>query len=147
MIEIAPKEYEVSLSFHESKMYCFLLSIDGKLGWRLPTIDELGTIRNRKQVNPACDLDDCTSLFYWSSTPTAVDSSTAWGIAFYGGSEVYDYKDFSFNVRCVRDSENGLEWSATAENKMNWDVAVEYARNLVAPVYYKDDLIKQGKKK
>ena len=41
-------------------------------------------------------------------------------------------------VRCVRDGENGLEWSATTKNRMVWNEAIEYAKNLVAPVYYKD---------
>ena len=39
--------------------------------WRLPTIDELGTIRNRSKPNLTCDLDDCFSDRYWSSTPVA----------------------------------------------------------------------------
>ena len=61
MIEIAPKEYEVSLSFDESKMYCFLLNVDGKLGWRLPTIEELEGIYT-------CINDFRKNGWYWSST-------------------------------------------------------------------------------
>ena len=104
--------------------------------WRIPTIDELGTIRNRNEVNPACDLDDCASNLYWSSTPTADDSNYAWGIRFSTGDEGNYSKNDNGVVRCVRDGNNGLEWSASSEHKMNWNKAIEYAKNLVAPVYY-----------
>jgi hypothetical protein len=40
MIEIAPIDRELRLSYEEAIMYCFLLNIDGKTGWRLPTKDE-----------------------------------------------------------------------------------------------------------
>lgn len=41
MIEIAPSEYERSLAYDDAILYCFSLSIDGKVGWRLPNISEL----------------------------------------------------------------------------------------------------------
>ena len=40
MIEIAPYEYIKRMSFEDSKLYCFSLNIDGKIGWRLPTYVE-----------------------------------------------------------------------------------------------------------
>lgn len=40
MIEIAPIDRELRLSYEEALMYCFLLNIDDKTGWRLPTKDE-----------------------------------------------------------------------------------------------------------
>ena len=40
MIEIAPEEYWKELTLPESIVYCFSLSIDGKIGWRLPTETE-----------------------------------------------------------------------------------------------------------
>ncbi len=107
--------------------------------WRLPTIDELGTIRNRNMFNPACDLADCVSNNYWSSTPSADGSDYAWYIHFHFGGEDYYYEGNNGYVRCVREGNNGLEWSATSENKMNWNEAIEYSKNLVAPVYYKMD--------
>ena len=39
--EISPKETEIRASWDEAKMYCFSLNIDGKIGWRLPTTEEL----------------------------------------------------------------------------------------------------------
>lgn len=39
--EVAPIEYRVRLTHDEAIMYCFSLNIDGKVGWRLPTQDEI----------------------------------------------------------------------------------------------------------
>lgn len=39
--EVAPIEYRVRLTHDEAIMYCFSLNIDGKVGWRLPTWDEV----------------------------------------------------------------------------------------------------------
>lgn len=45
MIEYAPLETVIYTdSYHDAKLYCFSLNIDGKIGWRLPTCDELRTI-------------------------------------------------------------------------------------------------------
>jgi len=61
MIEIAPKEYEISIGYQEARMYCFSLNIDGKIGWRLPTIEELENIYT-------CVNDFMKNGWYWSST-------------------------------------------------------------------------------
>lgn len=39
-IEIAPKEYQIDCTYQEAVLYCFLLNINGKTCWRLPTYDE-----------------------------------------------------------------------------------------------------------
>ena len=105
--------------------------------WRLPTIQELHTLINFEKHNPACDLEDCVSDFYWSSTLRVCLIEFAWGINFSYGNESSDYKNYGYYVRCVRDGNSGLEWSATSEREMNWYETIEYAKNLVAPVYYK----------
>ena len=46
MIEIAPVEYHKKLTYTDSKLYCFSLNIDGKVGWRLPTQKEFFNNRN-----------------------------------------------------------------------------------------------------
>jgi hypothetical protein len=40
MIEIAPEEYWVECTWQEIKLYLFVLTIDGKQDWRLPTEEE-----------------------------------------------------------------------------------------------------------
>lgn len=39
--EIAPKEYWVESTYHDIKMYFFLLTSTGKNDWRLPLYEEL----------------------------------------------------------------------------------------------------------
>lgn len=70
MIEIAPKEYEIRSNWHDARLYCFALNIDGKIGWRLPTVDELHIIYNTAY----CDFG---RWYYWSceehDTENAID--------------------------------------------------------------------------
>ena len=42
--ELSPKEYWKSLNQSEIQLYCFSLNIDGKIGWRLPTYEELNKL-------------------------------------------------------------------------------------------------------
>ena len=105
--------------------------------WRLPTIQELLTLVNYNKYNPACDLEDTQCNFYWSSSPFAPDSRNAWSVHFGEGVDYWEGKSRFHLVRCVRDGENGLEWSASSEKSMTWNEAMEYAKNLIAPVYYK----------
>ena len=41
MIERSPEEYHKTLTYDEALLYCFSLNIDGKVGWRLPTLREI----------------------------------------------------------------------------------------------------------
>jgi hypothetical protein len=43
MIERSPEEYHKTLTYEEALIYCFSLNIDGKTGWRLPTLREIFT--------------------------------------------------------------------------------------------------------
>ena len=44
-VEFAPDDYhKFELDWYEAKLYCFSLNIDGKVGWRLPTKEELDAI-------------------------------------------------------------------------------------------------------
>jgi hypothetical protein len=51
-LEIAPYEYwSEELLFEEAKLYCFSLNIDGKIGWRFPTLQECDMIRKQADSN------------------------------------------------------------------------------------------------
>lgn len=66
-IELAPEEYRVQLQQSEVKMYCFSLNIDGNVGWREPTTNEL------YQCTPAIDYDAWISnCGFWSSDGCAI---------------------------------------------------------------------------
>jgi len=88
-----------------AKTYCAGLSLNGT-GWRLPTIKELQTIVDDSRTNPAIDTTAFPSTpadWFWSSSPLAGSSSSAWSVYFdFGYSVTSDVSDFSNYVRCVR---------------------------------------------
>ena len=103
MIEIAPKEYEFEMkSYDEAKLFCFSLNVDGKVGWRLPTKDELKVIYERDN-----DFLLKTSAgyppFYLSSSVHVIDGTYL--LSFGDGSGDYFHEAwlFDFLVRPVRD--------------------------------------------
>lgn len=61
MIELSPPVTDVRLNWDDANLYCFSLNIDGKTGWRLPTLDEIMDISqvvNSTLILPAA---------YWTS--------------------------------------------------------------------------------
>lgn len=86
---------------------CENLTIDTYSDWRLPSIDELNTIADYTQYNPAISSEfKYTALNkYWSSTTyTPITGNiNAWGIDFVTSSIINANKSTEYNVRCVRD--------------------------------------------
>ena len=75
--------------------------------WRLPNIEELISIVDQSRVNPSIDTDyfpNTSSETYWSASPYAGTSATAWLLGFYHGYEYGDYFSSGSNdfVRLVR---------------------------------------------
>ena len=62
-VEFAPDDYhKFELDWYEAKLYCFSLNIGGKVGWRLPTIDEI--------IEEDWGLcEDDLSVWVWTSDP------------------------------------------------------------------------------
>ena len=68
--------------------HCFYKQIDGRMGWRLPTIEELASLMDTTQTEPALPLGHPFSgvqsiwpPFYWSSTAYALEpDDQAWGV-------------------------------------------------------------------
>jgi hypothetical protein len=101
-IEIAPKETEIQATWDNAMMYCLFLEIDGKTGWRLPTLSELNDIYNSE--------NDFIGSYYWSSTEyngywtdTGYKCSNVWIQGLSGGFQTSDDKGSSNYVRAVRD--------------------------------------------
>jgi Protein of unknown function (DUF1566) len=73
-----------SQSFH-----CINLNTGGRTGWRLPTIQELLSLVDRSQSNPALPSGHpftVQSSFYWSATTNASNAANAWLVNFvFGG--------------------------------------------------------------
>ncbi|MFC4701939.1 DUF1566 domain-containing protein [Glaciecola siphonariae] len=75
------------------------------LGWRMPNIKELSVIVERACVRPAVN----EALFpqtppddFWTSTPSIIDDTRAWSMAFFNGTSSIKAKDRSLHVRLVR---------------------------------------------
>jgi len=64
---------QIALTYNEATEYCRELDKGGQSGWRLPTIEELKRITDRKQQNPSLPLNHpftsvSTHMLYWSKT-------------------------------------------------------------------------------
>lgn len=86
---------------------CYDKEIDGRKGWRLPTIEELASLVDTTQSGPCLPsghpfLDVQISTFYWSSTSHG--ANYAWRIRFTNGSVVHYDKNYEFYYWCVRGS-------------------------------------------
>jgi hypothetical protein len=95
-----------SMTFSEAVTACSEFRCAGFSDWRLPTIDELETLRDRSRYDPAADPAlGLKSSSYWSSTTAASSPSFyAWLVLFgYGGSD-FLLQHLKAFVRAVRSS-------------------------------------------
>ena len=92
----------------DAKTYCAGVGASlGGTGWRVPTIKELLSIVDFSQTGaPMIDpnaFPSTPSELFWSSSPLAGSSSSAWYVDFNdGSSSAYDAVTDAYNVRCVR---------------------------------------------
>ena len=93
-------------SWAVASIYCYQLEVGGRMGWRLPRIEELTTLVDTSQSNPALPSGNpfinAKSSGYWSSSTNASDSNFAWGVSFDYGYVYGYYKADGHCVRCVR---------------------------------------------
>ena len=77
----------------------------GFTDWRVPDIEELRSIVNYSRTNPSIDINyfpNTRSSSYWSASPKAGDSDSAWRLDFYSGDDYYGRRYYFYHVRLVR---------------------------------------------
>ena len=87
-------------------LYAYTKNVGGRKGWRLPTVEELASLVDPTQMNPALPSGhpfiNVQSGYYWSSTTNVNDSSYAWYVYFNDGNVYGDDKSDYYYVWCVR---------------------------------------------
>ena len=78
---------------------------NGLMSWRLPNVKELSVISERGCVRPSINdtiFPNTSPDDYWTSSPSAIDESAAWSVAFNNASITQRLKTRSMFVRLVR---------------------------------------------
>jgi hypothetical protein len=134
-------------SYNDAKSFCSILKSDGYEDWRLPTLIELWSVKNRESGKKSVDLIDTT---YWSGDKVFQQRDKIWGVDIKTGSDKWLNKKAKHHARCVRgesdysldlvrgenvviDRKNSLMWQDTLYNreKRSWRGAKEYCENLI----------------
>ena len=89
--------------------YCRNLRIADRKGWRLPTIEELASLVDTTQTDPALPrghpFNEVQSDGYWSSTTHEVITDRAWYVYMLFGDVSHSYK-----------VSNGYVWAVRSDN-------------------------------
>ena len=96
------------MTFADAEKACKELTLGGHKDWRLPTVKELISLVDYDTRDPAIDkrfFPDIKSSWYWSGSPLAGGSGSAWVVGFNGGNVGYGNKGIASCVRPVRSSQ------------------------------------------
>jgi hypothetical protein len=94
-------------TWSEAQAYCAELNLGGLSGWRLPTVKELSslvdfTVALGPTINETAFPNITFPSRFWTSSPSAFQSGTAWAVHFDGGNSSFDDVGTDYSVRCVR---------------------------------------------
>ena len=94
------------INWHSAIYYCYNKTLGGRKGWRLPTIQELASLIDTTQSNPALPNGhpflNVQSNTFWSSTADAISTDYAWYVALDGGRVDFAHKESTGYVWYVR---------------------------------------------
>lgn len=93
--------------YHEAVSYCENLELGNYTDWRLPSVEELLYIADKKKSNPSIHSPfiNVVSKTYWTSTPYINGSSNSYeyfGVDFKNGNDTGEHDSSQNYVRCVR---------------------------------------------
>ena len=99
-------------------------SFAGKSDWRTPNIQELLSIveygRNKPAINQSI-FPNTPSAYFWSGSPQADSSDTAWGVDFNLGAAPDDaYRSDGYSVRLVRGGQSPEPLTNASDCLFNW---------------------------
>jgi len=84
---------------------CPTKSVGGQKGWRAPSVEELKSLIDPSQTDPALPeghpFSNIKSEIYWSATPSKSDDIVAWQVSFFTGEPVTDQKSGTRRIWCV----------------------------------------------
>ncbi len=84
---------------------CLTKDVGGQKGWRAPSMDELKTLIDTSQHDPALPaghpFSNIKSEIYWTATPHPTDDIVAWQVSFFSGEPVTDQKSGTRRLWCV----------------------------------------------
>jgi hypothetical protein len=97
-----------SRNWYDSQVYCNTLNLGSRMGWRVPTLQELTSLVDQTQTNPPLPsghpFANVQNTFYWVATTKAIDTSAAWLVSMHDGDLSSQYKSVNYYhyVWCVR---------------------------------------------
>ncbi|HEY7715223.1 MAG TPA: DUF1566 domain-containing protein [Candidatus Binatia bacterium] len=76
-------------TWFDAQALCNTRILGNRMGWRLPRIQELASLVNTSNADPALPdvhpfLDVASTIGYWSATSSATDINSAWIMTFSG---------------------------------------------------------------
>lgn len=96
------REHDV---WSRSNERCATKEVGGKKGWRGPSVEELKSLIDPSQHDPALPVghpfSNIKSEIYWTSTPDPKDDIVAWQVSFFSGEPVTDQKSGTRRMWCV----------------------------------------------
>ncbi|MDF2459147.1 MAG: uncharacterized protein K0S79_1563 [Nitrospira sp.] len=96
------REHDV---WSRSNERCAVKEVGGRKGWRGPSVDELKTLIDPAQRDPALPaghpFSNIKSEIFWTSTSDPKDDIVAWQVSFFSGEPVTDQKSGTRRMWCV----------------------------------------------
>ncbi|MHC4625129.1 MAG: Lcl C-terminal domain-containing protein [Planctomycetota bacterium] len=85
--------------WENSVVYCSSLTVGTRMGWRLPTVEELASLAPLPAGHP---FENVENLYYWSATTLVSDANLGWSINLLTGAASVGNKSFNYHVLPVR---------------------------------------------